>query len=98
MKIAELRVRAVRVPMDPPHRTASGVVSESPLVLIDAVTDQGVVGHGITFTYTTAALKPVAEFTRNVAPLVTGDALAPADIEQKLARRFRLLGMQGLVG
>ena len=31
--IRELRVRAVRVPMPEPHRTASGVVAESPLVL-----------------------------------------------------------------
>src|SRR5262245_30689611 len=98
MKISELRVRAVRVPMDPPHRTASGVVSESPLVLIDAVTDQGVAGHGITFTYTAAALKPVAEFVRNVEPLVKGEPLAPAEMEGKLSRRFRLLGTQGLVG
>jgi len=32
-KVRSLRVRAVRVPMQPPHRTASGVVAESPLVL-----------------------------------------------------------------
>jgi len=81
-----------------PHQTASGTVSESPLVLIDVVTDQGVVGHGIVFTYTTAALKPTAELVQNLAPLVEGEDLAPAAIEQKLAKRFRLLGTQGLVG
>ena len=53
--IRELRVRAVRVPLAEPHRTASGVVAESPLVLTDAVTDAGVVGHSMTFTYTPAA-------------------------------------------
>ena len=31
-KLAELRVRAVRVPMAEPHQTASGTVGESPLV------------------------------------------------------------------
>jgi mandelate racemase len=97
-KLAELRVRAVRVPMREPHRTASGAVAESPLVLTDAVFDDGVVGHGLVFTYTPAALAPVAELIRNVAPLVKGEPLAPAEIEQKLARRFRLLGTQGLVG
>lgn len=81
-----------------PHQTASGTVSESPLVLIDVVTDQSAVGHGIVFTYTTAALKPTAELVRNLAPLVEGEDLAPSAIEQKLARRLRLLGTQGLVG
>ncbi|MEM7564220.1 MAG: mandelate racemase, partial [Pseudomonadota bacterium] len=45
-----MQVRAVRVPMAEPHRTAGGVVSESPLVLTDIETDQGVSGHSIVFT------------------------------------------------
>ena len=81
-----------------PHQTASGIVSESPLVLTDVVSDQSVVGHSIVFTYTAAALKPTAELVQNLAPLVEGEDLAPAAIAQKLARRFRLLGTQGLVG
>jgi len=97
-RILELRVRAVRVPMDPPHRTASGVVAESPLVLADITTDAGVTGHSITFTYTPAALKPVADLMTNLAPLIEGQALAPRELEQSLAKRFRLLGTQGLVG
>ena len=96
--LRELRVRAVRVPMREPHQTASGAVAESPLVLTDATFDNGVVGHSMVFTYTPMALKPVAELVRNFEALVKGEPLAPAEIEQKLARRFRLLGTQGLVG
>src|SRR5215469_9736698 len=92
IRIECLRPRAVRIPMMHPHQTASGMVSESPLVLIDVITDQSVVGHGIVFTYTAAALKPTAELVQNLAPLIEGQDLAPAAIEQKLARRFRLLG------
>jgi mandelate racemase len=95
--IQSLRVRAVRVPMTP-HQTASGTVTESPLVLTDVVGDDGVEGHSITFTYTAAALKPVADLIANLAPLTVGDPIAPAEVAQKLARRFRLLGTQGLVG
>jgi mandelate racemase len=97
-KIARFNVRAVRVPMRQPHQTASGAVSESPLVLTDVVLDDGTVGHSVTFTYTPMALAPTAELVRNFEALVKGDALAPQMIEQKLARRFRLLGPQGLVG
>jgi mandelate racemase len=96
--LRELRVRAVRVPMKEPHQTASGAVAESPLVLTDATFDNGVVGHSMVFTYTPMALKPVAELIRNFEALVKGEPLAPVEIEQKLARRFRLLGTQGLVG
>lgn len=96
--IERFRVRAIRLPMRDPHQTASGTVSESPLVLTDAYMDDGTVGHSVVFTYTPAALGPTADLVRNFEALVKGDALAPAAVEQKLARRFRLLGTQGLVG
>jgi hypothetical protein len=86
IRIESLRARAVRVPVVPPHQTASGTVTESPLVLIDVVTDQSVIGHSIVFTYTAAVLKPTAELVQNLAPLIEREALAPAAIEQKLGQ------------
>jgi mandelate racemase len=62
--IRGFKVRAVRVPMTEPHQTASGVITESPLVLTDILTDIGISGHSIVFTYTPAALKPTAIPTR----------------------------------
>ena len=64
-----LRVRAVRVPMKEPHQTASGVITESPLVLTDTLTDTGIRGHSLIFTYTPAALKPTADFIQNFETL-----------------------------
>ncbi len=96
--IRKINVRAVKVPMTQPHQTASGVIIESPLVLTDIVTDSGVIGHSMVFTYTPAALKPVAELIQNIAPLIQDTELAPAEIERTLSKRFRLLGTQGLVG
>jgi len=96
--IRTLHVRAVRVPMTEPHSTASGTIAESPLVLTDVALDDGTIGHSIVFAYTPLALKPLAELIRNLESLVKGDAVAPLEVEQKLARRFRLLGTQGLIG
>lgn len=97
-RIRSVQVRAVRVPMEHPHQTAGGTVSESPLVLTDITTEDGTVGHSVVFTYTAAALKPTADLIRNIEPLIKGSLLAPTEIEQTLSRRFRLLGTQGLVG
>ena len=84
--------------MEKPHRTASGVITESPLVLIDVISSDGVAGHSIVFTFTMAALQPLAELIRNLEPMLQGEERAPSEIERKLAGRFRLLGVQGLVG
>lgn len=98
LEIKGFKVRTVRVPMAEPHKTASGEINESPLVLTDVITDSGITGHSIVFTYTPAALKPTAELIMNIANLVEGKPLAPTLTERKLAERFRLLGTQGLVG
>lgn len=84
--------------MAEPHRTASGVISESPLVLVDLETSEGTVGHAFVFTYTAAALKPVAELVANFEALVKDQPLEPAALTHRLLARFRLLGAHGLVG
>jgi mandelate racemase len=84
--------------MATPHKTASGTVEESPLVLIDVTTAHGRQGHGVVFTYNATALKPTADLVTNLRPLLEGEELAPTEITAKLAGRFRLLGTQGLLG
>ena len=37
--IQEFLVRVFRVPMTEPHQTAGGLITESPLVLTDVITD-----------------------------------------------------------
>ncbi len=98
LEIRELRVRAVRVPMTHPHQTASGTITESPLVLTDVITEDGIEGHSYVFCYSALALEPTALLVKGLEALVAGQPVAPLEIEQMLSRRFRLLGPQGLTG
>jgi mandelate racemase len=98
LHIRELRVRAVKVPMAQPHKTASGTITELPVVLTDVLTNEGVVGHSYVFCYTAMALKPTALLVKGLEPLIAGQPVAPLEIAQLLATRFRLLGPQGLTG
>ncbi|HYS13480.1 MAG TPA: enolase C-terminal domain-like protein [Burkholderiaceae bacterium] len=97
-RIRQWRVRTVRVPLAEPHNTASGTVAESPLVLTDVACDDGGVGHSIVFTYTPAALKPTADLVATFGSWFVGETSAPLEIENRIARRLRLLGPQGLTG
>ena len=93
-----ISIETVLVPVNPPHRTASGVVEKSPLVLIDIGCEGGLVGHSVVFTYTPIALKPVAKLIAGFEDLLTGNELNPAALNQMLLKRMRLIGSQGLVG
>src|SRR5215217_3597736 len=96
LTIRGLKVRAVRVPLSRPHRTAGGTVSEAPLVLVDLMTDEGITGSAYVFCYTPLALAPVARLVANLESVIAGMTLAPLAIERTLQARFRLLGPQGL--
>lgn len=96
--IERLTAHTVRVPMPHPHRTAAGTVHESPLVLVELSTSDGVLGRGMAFTYCVEALAPTARLIDNAAPLLVGAALSPADISRTLTAKFRLVGTHGLTG
>jgi mandelate racemase len=96
LNIRQLRVFAVRVPRAEPHKTATGTITESPLVLTDVLTEQGAVGRSYVFCYAALALKPVTLLVKGLEPLIVGQAVAPREIERQLPARFRLLGAQGL--
>lgn len=96
--IERVAVQTVLVPINPPHRTASGLVEKSPLVLVDLHCSGGLIGHAIVFTYTPAALKPTAELFLGLQSLVVGQALAPRQLMDLLLAKMRLIGHQGLIG
>jgi mandelate racemase len=96
LTITGLAVRAVDVPIAP-LRTASGVITSSPLVLIDLTTSGGVVGRSYLFAYTRACLQPLASLVRNFAPLIVGQPAAPFALIARLSETFRLVGTGGLM-
>lgn len=98
LTIKGLTARAVVAPLERPVRTASGGVLNAPLVLIDVQTDQGITGCAYVFGYTQVTLKPIVSFLDNIAELVRGKPVAPADLMSDLRANFRLLGVQGMAG
>ncbi len=93
-----IEVTPVNVPLLRPVRTASGIVTHSPLLLIDVVANEGVVGRTYLFCYTPAVLKGLHSVLMELALTLQGKPIAPAQIEREFAARFRLLGTTGLLG
>lgn len=95
-RVTGVRARAVSVPLAHRLQTASGELAEAPLVLIDLDTDQGVRGCSYLMAYNPLALVPLATLVGNLAEVVVGAPLAPRDLADAVARRLRLLGLEGL--
>ena len=93
--ITAIRARPVDVPMALPLHTSGGIVGSAPLVLIDLQTDAGLTGHSYVFCYAPWALPSVITAVETMGAMITGDALDPAAVEDKLQRSLRLIGAQG---
>src|SRR5437763_13442525 len=102
MTAAPLTVRSIRavgveVPMRLPLGTSAATIRAAPLLLIDVETEEGVTGRSYLFCYVRAAAPAIATLLAEVLRAVKGDRVAPAELWAKLARRFKLIGVQGIV-
>jgi mandelate racemase len=96
--IKNVEARAVVAPLTRPVKTAVGTIPSAPLVLIDVMTDQGVVGRSYIFGYSPVTLRPLVELIANLAEMLQGKSLAPIPQMREFDGAFRLLGRQGLLG
>jgi len=98
LTIRAIRARTLDLAPHRPMETASGILSSTPLVLIDLLTGEGVSGTSYVRCYAPVAVQPLAQLIANLEPLIKGDTAAPLAVERTLQRHFRLLGPQGLTG
>ncbi len=98
MKIRDIQVRAVVAPLEPPVRTASGHVTQAPMLLIDLATDSGVIGRSYLFGYYAFTLAPLRELVRALGEMIKGDEVTPVELDKKLRARMALFGTRGLQG
>src|SRR5258705_10705534 len=97
LTIRSVRTVAVNVPMKRPLGTSARRMDVAPLVLIDLETEEGITGRAYVFCYLPAATMAVEAMLGDAAPRVKGDHVAPVDINAKLGRHFKLLGVHGIV-
>jgi mandelate racemase len=97
LTIQALHTTAVHVPMKRALGTSARRMDIAPLVLIDLETEEGVTGRAYVFCYLPSATAAVETLLREAASRVIGDRVAPVDLNAKLARHFRLLGVRGVV-
>ena len=97
LTIRALSAVAVEVPMTFALGTSRATITRAPLLLIDLDTEEGITGRAYLFCYLPAAAAAIAAMLAEIERTVKGDTIEPADLWSKLARRFKLIGVQGIV-
>ena len=97
LTVRAIRATPVEVPLNFVLGTSQGAVRQAPLLLIDLETEEGITGRAYLFCYLRAAAPAIVSLLGEVERVVKGETVAPADLWAKLARRFTLIGVQGIV-
>jgi mandelate racemase len=64
---------------------------------VDLETEEGITGRTYLFCYLPAAVPATISLLTEVERIVKGETVAPGELWKKLARRFTLIGVQGIV-
>src|SRR5258708_1420326 len=96
LTVRALRCVAVDVPMTYALGTSQARITTAPLILIDLETEEGITGRAYLFCYLRAAAPAIARMLDEIAQMVKGDRVAPAELWAKLTKRFMLIGVQGI--
>jgi mandelate racemase len=97
LTVRAIRTTPVEVPANFVLGTTMGAFRRVPLLLVDLVTEEGITGRGYLFCYLRAAAPAIASLLGEVERVSKGDVIDPPALWAKLARRFTLIGVQGVV-
>lgn len=97
LTVRGVRATAINVPMTYTLGTSAQAVSVAPMLLIDIETEEGVTGHAYQFCYTPKAAGAIAIFLEDALTVIKGARVSPDDLWRTMARRYTLIGVQGIV-
>jgi len=97
LTVRAIRATPVEVPLNFVLGTSRGAFRQAPLLLIDLETEQGVTGRSYVFCYLRAAAGAIINLIDDVEDVIEGDQVDPPALWAKLAGRFALIGVQGIV-
>ncbi len=97
LTVAAVRAKPVVVPPNFILGTSMGAFREVPLLLVDVDTEEGITGRAYLFCYLRAAQPGLVSLIGEIERVTKGQRIAPAEVWERLTKRFTLIGVQGHV-
>src|SRR6202165_350286 len=91
-----VRARAVVLKMKRPVVARSATITEWPLILIDLVTDEGIMGRGYLEPYTTKTMRYLIPALQDFGAMPKGRRVAPIELYGLARKSLHFVGYQGL--
>ncbi|MGH6643327.1 MAG: enolase C-terminal domain-like protein [Bradyrhizobium sp.] len=96
LTLRSVSVRPVLVPMRRPVVSKVGLFNEWPIILIDLLTEEGIVGRSYLEPYLKHSMRYIAPAIHDLAATRTGLSIHPLDDFQKGLKSLNLVGSEGI--
>jgi mandelate racemase len=96
LTFSSIRARAVVLKLARPVVARIATITDWPLVLIDLVTDEGIVGHSYLEPYTVKAMRYLIPALHDFGEMVKGRRVAPIELYELARKSLHFVGYQGL--
>ena len=96
LTLRKLTARPVLLTLDRPVITRIATITEWPLILIDLLTEEGIVGRSYLEPYTPKTMRYLVPALHDLGDLLKGQPVAPADLYDTARKSLQFVGYEGL--
>lgn len=96
LTIRDIKARAVVLKLERPVVARIATIEDWPLILIDLVTEQGVVGHSYLEPYLVNAMRYIVPALDDLARVLRGRPVAPLQLFESARKSLHFVGYEGL--
>ncbi len=96
LTLASIHARPVVLPLKRPIVARIATITEWPLILIDLVTEEGIVGRSYLEPYTIRTMRYLVPALHDFGEMLKGRPVAPFDLYDLARRSLHFVGYQGL--
>lgn len=97
LTVRSLKATPVSVPMNYVLGTSAAALRAAPLLLLDLETHEGITGRAYQFCYVPASAHAMLAMLDDALYAIRNKAAAPGDLWARLAKRYTLIGVEGVV-
>jgi mandelate racemase len=96
LTLRSIRARAVLLKLKRPVVARIATLPDWPMILIDLLTEEGIVGRSYLEPYTAKAMRYLIPALQDFGDMLKGRQVAPAELHERASKSLHFVGYQGL--
>lgn len=95
LKVRDISARPIVIKLKRPIATRIGSIRDWPIVLVDLLTEDGIVGRSYLQPYITSSMRYIVPALQDIGTLLKGKIVSPCDLFHAVRKSLHFIGYEG---